>query len=200
MNIKDKSDTKNKIFQAAAELFSRDGFHNVSVREICEAADVTKPVLYYYFKDKENLLFELVKDTQDVIDKLKVQYIYPKSDFIDILKGVATIYSAFFENYPHLIKFSAFLQFMYVPPHVREFRLKIANEGFGELIKIFKKAQLNGLIESDNSAEMIMQTFVGPIILIVSRALFNEQDIPLFRQNINDFVDYWINKFVIKKD
>lgn len=198
MNITDKSETKNKIFQVGAELFSREGYHNVSVRQICEAAEVTKPVLYYYFKDKENLLLELVRDTHNVIEELKEKYIKPGSSFTDILKAVAEIYTAFLEQYPHFIKFSAFIQFMYVPESVKEYRTQIANEGFAELIQVFKNAQNEGLISSGEDPEMMMQSFIGPIIFIITKVIFNNQDISVFKQNVNEFVDFWINKFVIK--
>ena len=43
---------------AARELFARKGYSGTSVREIVAAADVTKPVLYYYFRNKEGLYLE----------------------------------------------------------------------------------------------------------------------------------------------
>ena len=43
------------ILQAAVGLFARKGFEATSTREIVEAAGVTKPMLYYYFKSKEGL-------------------------------------------------------------------------------------------------------------------------------------------------
>jgi TetR/AcrR family transcriptional regulator len=44
-----------EILQAAVRLFARKGFEATSTREIVEAAGVTKPMLYYYFKSKEGL-------------------------------------------------------------------------------------------------------------------------------------------------
>jgi AcrR family transcriptional regulator len=44
-----------EILQAAVGLFARKGFEAASTREIVEAAGVTKPMLYYYFKSKEGL-------------------------------------------------------------------------------------------------------------------------------------------------
>ena len=46
---------RERIEQAAIELFARKGYADTSVREIVEAARVTKPVLYYYFGSKEHL-------------------------------------------------------------------------------------------------------------------------------------------------
>jgi AcrR family transcriptional regulator len=43
-------------------LFSEKGYAGCSIREICESAGVTKPVLYYHFHNKEQLYQELVLD------------------------------------------------------------------------------------------------------------------------------------------
>ena len=53
---------KERIRQAATDLFARKGFDATSVREIVEAAGVSKPTLYYYFKSKEGLAANLVVD------------------------------------------------------------------------------------------------------------------------------------------
>ena len=44
------------------ELFARKGYTGSSIREICQAAGVTKPVLYYHFRSKEQLYQELMLD------------------------------------------------------------------------------------------------------------------------------------------
>jgi AcrR family transcriptional regulator len=47
---------------AALELFTRKGYAATSVREIVEVAGVTKPVLYYYFGNKEGIYLELMRE------------------------------------------------------------------------------------------------------------------------------------------
>ncbi len=53
---------KEAIVNAAIEVFARKGYAGSSIREICRAAGVTKPVLYYYFRSKEHLYQELMID------------------------------------------------------------------------------------------------------------------------------------------
>jgi AcrR family transcriptional regulator len=50
------------ILNAATEFFARRGYAGASIREICKAAGVTKPVLYYHFRSKEHLYQELMLD------------------------------------------------------------------------------------------------------------------------------------------
>ena len=53
---------RNNILNAAMELFARKGYAGCSIREICLAAKITKPVLYYHFRGKEHLYQELMLD------------------------------------------------------------------------------------------------------------------------------------------
>jgi len=48
------------IARVAARLFAERGYEATSVREIVEAADVSKPTLYYYFQSKEGLASALL--------------------------------------------------------------------------------------------------------------------------------------------
>lgn len=54
------TETKDKIIQAAEQLFSEKGFDGTSVNEIAEKAGVNKPLIYYYFKSKDGLLNFLI--------------------------------------------------------------------------------------------------------------------------------------------
>ncbi|MDR1123221.1 MAG: TetR/AcrR family transcriptional regulator [Elusimicrobiota bacterium] len=54
--------TKEKILETAFDLFAQRGMKDISMREIASACGVTKPVIYYYFKDKDALCCEIVKN------------------------------------------------------------------------------------------------------------------------------------------
>lgn len=54
--------TREIIAKTAIRLFAENGYAGTSIRDIVEAAGVTKPVLYYYFKSKEELYRLLIHD------------------------------------------------------------------------------------------------------------------------------------------
>ncbi|MCL7453580.1 MAG: TetR/AcrR family transcriptional regulator [Anaerolineae bacterium] len=54
--------TPERILQAAHHLFTHKGFANTSVREICEGAEVTAPVIYYHFGSKDGVFQAVVED------------------------------------------------------------------------------------------------------------------------------------------
>lgn len=53
---------EKQIKEAALMLFSEKGFHNTTVTQIAEAADLGKGTIYWYWKSKEDLAFSLVSD------------------------------------------------------------------------------------------------------------------------------------------
>jgi len=48
-------DVRERLLIAAVRLFAHKGYAATSVREIVQAAGVTKPTLYYYFRNKEGI-------------------------------------------------------------------------------------------------------------------------------------------------
>jgi AcrR family transcriptional regulator len=50
-------DRRIEILKSAAAAFRRRGYHGASVDEIASALEMTKGNLYYYFKNKEEILF-----------------------------------------------------------------------------------------------------------------------------------------------
>jgi TetR/AcrR family transcriptional regulator len=52
---------RERLVSAAMDLFSRKGYAATTTREIVGAAGVTKPVLYYHFRNKEGIYLELMQ-------------------------------------------------------------------------------------------------------------------------------------------
>lgn len=49
---------RRAVIRAAGEAFRRQGYHNTSMTDIAKALGLTKAALYYYVKNKEEVLFE----------------------------------------------------------------------------------------------------------------------------------------------
>ncbi len=49
---------RDAVVRAAAQAFNDRGYHHVSIDDIAAALGVTKPTIYYYVANKEQLLFE----------------------------------------------------------------------------------------------------------------------------------------------
>lgn len=52
---------RDAVLRAAAQLFNEFGYHATSLAMVAERLQVTKPTLYYYVANKEEILFECVR-------------------------------------------------------------------------------------------------------------------------------------------
>jgi len=66
------AEARERLLGAALELFTQRGYAATSVREICLAAGVTKPALYYYFKSKEGIYQQLMEDSYSRFETMLV--------------------------------------------------------------------------------------------------------------------------------
>ncbi|NGX95825.1 MAG: TetR/AcrR family transcriptional regulator [Candidatus Afipia apatlaquensis] len=57
----DYDDKRQAILNRSAELFSAHGYDRASMNKIAEACGVSKANLYHYYKDKEGLLFDVIR-------------------------------------------------------------------------------------------------------------------------------------------
>ncbi len=55
MDVPEQKTGADHILHVAIKLFAEKGYEATSTREIAEAAGVTKPMLYYYFGNKEGI-------------------------------------------------------------------------------------------------------------------------------------------------
>ena len=55
---RDRDLKREAVIRAAARAFDARGYHNTSLDDLAAALEVTKPTIYYYVANKEQLLFE----------------------------------------------------------------------------------------------------------------------------------------------
>ena len=95
-----KASNKEKILQTAARHFSKKGFEGASLEEIASEVGVTKPAIYYHFKDKADL-YEAV-----LLFRLEnlyagIQVAVKKADGAEAkLRAYIESFGAFLQEYP----------------------------------------------------------------------------------------------------
>ena len=57
----DYEDKSRAILKAAAKLFASQGFDRASINEIAAACNVSKALVYHYYANKDQLLFEIIR-------------------------------------------------------------------------------------------------------------------------------------------
>ena len=66
----DTGDTKENIFNAAKKEFLEKGYKDASLRHICSEAGVTTGALYFFFKNKEDILDKILEPLIDGYRKM----------------------------------------------------------------------------------------------------------------------------------
>jgi AcrR family transcriptional regulator len=56
-----QTNSAERILTTALDLFAKKGYDATAVREICEAAGITKPTLYHFFGSKDGVFQALVR-------------------------------------------------------------------------------------------------------------------------------------------
>lgn len=74
-----------KILKAAFNLIGKKAVKDVSMQEIAAACNITKPSLYYYFKDKDELCYTIIRHVLDEQNKKMKKYFEQNLSLKDIL-------------------------------------------------------------------------------------------------------------------
>ena len=69
------TETRQRLLNAAAELFAERGFKNVTVRELCQLAGANVAAVNYHFRDKLGLYKEVVEMAANAMNRMKVDVI-----------------------------------------------------------------------------------------------------------------------------
>lgn len=76
---------RTKILKAAFNLIGKKSVKDVSMQEIAAACSITKPSLYYYFKDKDELCYTIIRYVLDEQNKKIENYFEQNLSLKDIL-------------------------------------------------------------------------------------------------------------------
>lgn len=68
----DKHSTRDRILDAAEELFARRGFDGVSVRRIMSKADADVSLAYYHFKSKRDLFDQVMLRRAEILNDIRL--------------------------------------------------------------------------------------------------------------------------------
>lgn len=59
--------TREKILEAAAQIFSQKGYHATSMSDIAGAVNLQKASLYHHVDSKQDILFSLLEEALDLV-------------------------------------------------------------------------------------------------------------------------------------
>ena len=99
-----KLSAREKILNAALDLFSERGFHPTTVDEIAERAGVGKGTFYRHFTNKESLFNELVRLRLEDLERRAQAILDGQDDVLTMITKYVHIYFEFFDHNQHLYR------------------------------------------------------------------------------------------------
>ncbi len=99
-----KRSAKERILEAALEVFSNKGFHSATTDEIAERAGVGKGTLYRYFETKDKLFQELVRLRTEELGRRAGSIIDSHDDVLTMISKYIRLYFEFFDSNQHLFR------------------------------------------------------------------------------------------------
>jgi AcrR family transcriptional regulator len=107
---REKSETRDKILDAARELFISEGYEGVSMRKVAEKIEYSPTAIYVHFADKEDLFRELCHQDFGQLAEVFQSATMPL-DPVERLKHIGRTYVDFGVRYPNHYKL------MFMTPH-----------------------------------------------------------------------------------
>jgi AcrR family transcriptional regulator len=113
---REKETLRQEILDAARQLFLKNGFENVSMRQIAEKIEYSPTTIYLYFEDKAELFRSICEETFAKLEGELGAIVKTDRDPALCLRKGAKAYIRFGLRYPHHYQ----LVFMTSHPHKRD--------------------------------------------------------------------------------
>ncbi len=103
------SDTREKILDSMYHLVATEGYNKASIGKISEMVGIKKPSVYYFFKNKEEILLELIDSYIHIIkgDLEKLNTVKTKKEYKEFLLKYGKDLIQFYSEDPNYAKFQA---------------------------------------------------------------------------------------------
>ena len=158
---------RQKILEAAEEVFGRDGYWGARTVEVAERAGITQPALYRHFDSKHALFLATLNLRQQEMNEAVGQALATADSAIDKLRRVSQAAIDMAQRYPHMARLR--LQASAVAATDEELRPRV--RGTVDLMlhvhtTLLKEAIANGEIRSDIDPEKVAATLTSQAFLM----------------------------------
>ena len=106
---RERTQVREKILDAALEVFARDGVDAVTMRALADAIEYSPPVIYAHFRDKEAIIQELCH--RQLRAMAREFATFGALDPVERLRRIGYVYADFAVDHP------SHFRFMFLTPH-----------------------------------------------------------------------------------
>jgi AcrR family transcriptional regulator len=156
------SDTRQQLLRAALKHFANSGYAATSVQHIVDDAKLSKPALYYHFKDKAGLFQALVHEAHDERYRMLCQAAENNAGIRAQLEAMLTALFAYFRENRELMRIS-FATMFAAPGEVPKDAActEKCGRNFEFVHSLMKLAQKNGELDRHFDSQELAFGFYG---------------------------------------
>ncbi|MFB4389813.1 TetR family transcriptional regulator C-terminal domain-containing protein [Bacillus sp. BR_10] len=185
--------TKQKIVTASRDLFAKKGYSETSVRDILEAAEISKGNLYHHFKGKEFLFLHIMEEDHRFMMETWHEEKQALHRAIDKLAGFAELLSQMGINYPLMRASEEFCASAFTSDEVME-RLNKIDVDFDDVMRdILHEGNEDGswsIQHVESKVKILLSVFYGLDVLYKNDTMQQKKElqkeaISLFIHGIN---------------
>lgn len=172
-----EQDRRQQILDAAQQVFAAKGFDGTSIKDLAKAAKVSPGLLYWYFKDKTDLLVSLLTERIEAgLGALpeSVSFDAPPEAF---LRQFGCYYAGLFEQPMNSALFKVVIaNTQAFPPAVRQVQSSVVSRVMGTVERYLQSQIALGRLRPCD-AELVTRTFMGSIVafLLLRHVLQDER-------------------------
>ena len=197
----EKENTRLQILQAALDCFYEKGFSKTSFDDITTRIGMTKGAVYWHFKDKGDLLVELIKQRLEIKAK-NSRGNNPSPANLQELRDFFAFEANYLETHPALQKFIFFTMlqvewsdaiFNKVLSELGDIRKFHVTTVYNALLSAQKNGEISPTIDIKETAQIIANMWKGAIHFYVSE---RNADFSIAKNFINglDIILNWLKK------
>jgi AcrR family transcriptional regulator len=167
---RERHGTRERILDAARELFIKEGYDAVTMREVADRAEYSPTAIYVHFKDKETLLRELC--TQDFNSLAEAfQKVAQIPDPIERLRRTGQAYVEFASRHPNQYRL------MFMTPRPPDFEPDSSRKGNIQQDAYVKDAMDKGAFRQElTDPELLAQVLWSALHGLIALHLVGAKD------------------------
>jgi len=146
-------DARQKILDAATEIFKRDGIEKASMRKIAQEAGYTTGAIYALFAGKEDLYATLLADSLDRLHTALAMASAHESDNVEALITVTRTFYEYYANNPFEANMGIYLYGMGQVRSMGRERDTVLNEKLLQSLNIFSTCLFRLIPDGFNDEE-----------------------------------------------
>ncbi len=180
---------KCSILEAAMEVFAKNGYQESTIAQIAERAGISDANIYQYFKNKEDILFQIPEEKmQELIGMIELHLMGIKGVFNKIRKYV-WLYLWFYQTNKDWVSI-VMLELKTNKKFINTEGYKLVKQYTGIVLRLIEEGKAEGCIRQDVNSYIFRSLLLGALEHISIRWLLqnNSESLVACADEITDLL------------